>query len=289
MQSRIPNYTTLTDFVYLPGYSDVNIPPLWSNSAFPLFFPKLSFIEKYCSLDLAPPPTPGCENSAYEYSSSNYYILGAILEEVTGKSYATLLKERIFDPLEMEDSGYNLESSIIAKRATGYHFDTGTGSLTRGKVTDMSTAYAAGAIYSTAEDLNKWKASLYTDQLLSDEYRQKLFQPYVPMCPNIGASMGIQLFYGYGFMIGYLPIGPGQQLTMIAHGGTVPKTFETFMIRIIENKYTIIVLSNTAVALPPGVPDIPTQIGLGIFQILYGMNPGPSPNPVNIARLPSSN
>lgn len=286
MQSRIPNYTTLSDFMYLPGYSDVNIPPVWSNSAFRLFFPEQVFIEKYCSLDLAAPPNPACANSTYEYSSSNYYILGAILEYVTGKSYATLLQERIFEPLGMNNSGYNLETDIIPKRAIGYHFNTLTGSLTRGKVTDMSTAYAAGAIYSTAEDLNKWNASLYTDQLLSDEYRQKMFELHAPLCPNIGEVIGIQLYYGYGFMIGYIPMGPGQQVTMVVHGGQVYETFESFMMRLLENKYTIIVLSNTAVTLPPGYPDIPAQISLGIFQILYGVNPLPNSTLSNIDQLP---
>jgi CubicO group peptidase (beta-lactamase class C family) len=279
MQSRVPNYTTLSDFTDLPGYSDENDPPQWGNTGFLLYFPTFTFIQKYCSRDLAGNTTQGCENSPYEYSSSNYYILGSILETVTGKTFATLLRERIFEPLQMEDSGYYFDTAIIPKTATGYLFDTSTGYLTKGRLTDMSTAFSAGAIYSTADDLNLWNAALYTDQLLSSEYRYKLFTPYVPMCPNIGDIIGIQIYYGYGFMIGYLPVGPGQQLTMIAHGGTVADTFESFMIRIIEDKYTIIVLSNTAVVLPSGYPPVPTGMGLGIFQILYGMNPSGASSP----------
>src|SRR5450631_1749173 len=59
------------------------------------------FVGKYCSGDLRFQP-----GSKFEYSNSGYFLLGAILEQISGKPYEQLLQERIFTPLGMKDSGY---------------------------------------------------------------------------------------------------------------------------------------------------------------------------------------
>ncbi len=99
-------------------------------------------IEKFCSEDLEFEP-----GSKYKYSNSGYNILGAIIEEVTGKPYGEVLKEKIFEPVGMNSSGLDNYESIIENRASGY--DKGILDYTNTEYLDMSMVYSAGAMYST--------------------------------------------------------------------------------------------------------------------------------------------
>jgi CubicO group peptidase (beta-lactamase class C family) len=56
------------------------------------------------------------------YSNSNYFVLGMILEKVSGKKYADFLEERIFHPLSMMATRVNDMTDIIPNRASGYHW-----------------------------------------------------------------------------------------------------------------------------------------------------------------------
>ena len=95
--------------------------------------------------------TPG---DRFEYSNSGYTLLGYIIETITGQTYEEVLKEKIFTPLSMENSGYYRQRPLIKNMASGYF--KGFGDYFNAEDTDESTAYAAGAIYSTVEDLFLW-------------------------------------------------------------------------------------------------------------------------------------
>ena len=58
--------------------------------------------------------------SKFSYNNSGYFLLGAIIEKVTGKPYEQVLKEKILDPLGMKNTGYDHFDTLIQKRATGY-------------------------------------------------------------------------------------------------------------------------------------------------------------------------
>ena len=70
------------------------------------------FVKKFASGDLEFEP-----GSKYNYNNSGYFLLGAIIEKVTGKPYETVLKERIFEPLGMTNTGYDHHAPILQKRA----------------------------------------------------------------------------------------------------------------------------------------------------------------------------
>ena len=69
-------------------------------------------------------------------------------------SYEDVLKEKIFEPLGMKNSGYDHTEVIIPKRASGYD-KVGTDYFNTSYL-DMSVPYSAGSIYSTVEDLYLW-------------------------------------------------------------------------------------------------------------------------------------
>ncbi|RYD72543.1 MAG: class A beta-lactamase-related serine hydrolase, partial [Sphingobacteriales bacterium] len=61
----------------------------------------------------------------FNYSNSGYFLLGVIIEKVTGKPYATVLSENILKPAQLTDTGYDLFSPILPKRAAGYEKQAG--------------------------------------------------------------------------------------------------------------------------------------------------------------------
>jgi len=149
--SGIPSYTNKSDF--FPNVSRKHYSPK-------------DFVIEQCSDDLD--FEPGTE---WSYNNSGYFILGAIIEEITGESYEDNLQKRIFTPVEMNESCYDHYETIISKRASGYS-RTATG-FTNAQWIDMSLPYAAGSMMSTVEDLYKWDRALYTEKLLSNELKTK--------------------------------------------------------------------------------------------------------------------
>jgi CubicO group peptidase (beta-lactamase class C family) len=225
--SGIPSYTSIPNF-----FEDISRDP----------YPVKEFVEKYCSGDLEFEP-----GSKFLYNNSGYFLLGAIIEEITGKTYEEVLKEKIFDPLGMKDSGYDRHDPIIPNRATGYSiaFD---GCL-NAPYLDMSLPYAAGSLYSTVEDLYVWDQALYTEKLLSAKTKELLFTPHIQG-------------YGYGWGIREKSLPESEEkLTSIAHGGGI-NGFNTWIERIVEGRHLIVLLNNTPRARL-------NQLSDAIIRILY--------------------
>src|SRR5687767_7790170 len=89
------------------------------------------------------------------YSNSGYLLLGHVIEQVTADSYEKFVNENIFTPLGMKDSGYDSNAAVIPRRAAGY-MASATGPVNAGFI-HMSIPHAAGALYSTIEDLLRWE------------------------------------------------------------------------------------------------------------------------------------
>lgn len=207
--SGIPSYTNRRDFP-----TDIMRNP----------YSVADFVKKFASGDFEFEP-----GSKFSYNNSGYSILGAIIEKVTGKTYETVLRDRILKPLGMTNSGYDNHSPLIEKRASGYQ-KTPDGFVNAAYV-DMSIPYAAGSMYSTVEDLFKWDQSLYEDKILSAESKRLMFTP------GLGN-------YGYGIRIAEQPMGKSDQKTkIIGHGGAI-NGFNSLLTRAVEKRQTVIILDN---------------------------------------------
>jgi len=183
------------------------------------------FAEKYCSGDLH-----FQAGSRFEYSNSGYFLLGAILEAVSGKPYERLLEERIFEPLGMRNSGYTHPEAILPHRAAGY--ERAGSAFRNARYYDMSIPFAAGAVYSTAGDLFRWDQALYTEKLLPARLRDLLFKP------NLDS-------YGYGWGILIPAAGEpyaGESIPM--HGGAI-FGFQSVIVRIVSHRELIVLLDNS--------------------------------------------
>ncbi|HEY3515577.1 MAG TPA: serine hydrolase, partial [Gammaproteobacteria bacterium] len=114
--------------------------------------------------------TPGDRMS---YSNSGYVLLGMIVERVSGKSYAEYLRDSIFKPLGMNDTGYDVSATILPQRAAGY-----SPGFSNAPYTDMTVPHGAGGLYSTTEDLLRWTQGLFGGRLLSAASLEKMTTPY---------------------------------------------------------------------------------------------------------------
>lgn len=183
------------------------------------------FVKKYASGDLEFEP-----GSKYFYNNSGYFLLGAIIERVTGKPYEQVLKANIFDPVGMTNTGYDHHDTIISKRASGYRKTLD--SYTNAPYLDMSIPYAAGSLYSTVEDLYLWDQALYTDKLLSMQSKALMYKPFLEE-------------YGYGWVVTNASFKQNDQpVQVITHDGGI-NGFTTTIVRFPKEKHLIVMLDNT--------------------------------------------
>jgi len=182
----------------------------------------LDFIKTFWNEPLSFEP-----GSKSKYSNSGYFILGCIIEKLTGKTYAEVLQERIFEPLGMNNSGIDNQKEIFRNKAYGYI--AVDNQLQVAPYLNSSGAYSAGAIFSSCKDLYKWCQSLLDETLLNHEIISKM------TTPNNSK-------YGYGFGVVNLDIN-GESLRVFGHEGEI-FGFRS-LIHIIPNEKTcIIILDN---------------------------------------------
>lgn len=207
--SGIPSYTSLPGF-----FQGVSRNP----------FTVDEFVKKYASGDLEFEP-----GTKFIYNNSGYFLLGAIIEKVIGKPYEQVVKENIFDPLGMKNSGYDRWGTILNKRATGYT-KTPSGYDTAPYL-DMSIPYAAGSLYSTVEDLYLWDQALYGEKILPAKSKELMFKA------NLNN-------YGYGWIIRSATLGPNKlAVPTVMHGGGI-NGFSTVLVRMPAEKRLIVLLDN---------------------------------------------
>jgi CubicO group peptidase (beta-lactamase class C family) len=162
----------------------------------------------------------------YRYSNSGYALLSLIVEKASGQRYATFLRERIFQPLEMRHTvAYEQGISTVEHRAYGYSFEGG-----RWLRTDQSPTSAVlgdGGIYSSIDDLARWDAALYDERLLEKSSLQAAFTPATP-------TDEATVEYGYGWRI------TGE--TLWHSGETIG--FRNVIVRYPQRHMTVVLLTN---------------------------------------------
>lgn len=174
--------------------------------------------------------TPGTREA---YSNSNYVLLGAIIERVSGKSYADFIEENIFKVLGMNHSFYERPQRIIPNRVSGYA--KGRDGFVNAPFISVTQLYAAGALMSSVDDLELWDAALSSDKLISSTSKQRMFLPHQ-------LSDGTSGTYGYGWNIEQL-----EGHLLAAHGGGI-NGFSNYVLRMPQDHLYIAILSNDRTA-----------------------------------------
>jgi CubicO group peptidase (beta-lactamase class C family) len=114
--------------------------------------------------------------SSYRYSNSNFYLLGYIIEMVTGKTFENYLKENVLDKADLKNTFYIHPEKNIPDMPQGYSkFD---GKIEKATLQEVTIMYSAGALISNAEDIYKWHQALYSQQLVKKETLEKATTPF---------------------------------------------------------------------------------------------------------------
>lgn len=159
----------------------------------------------------------------WQYSNSGYLLLSHLIEKITGDSYEKFVKENLFTPLGMKDSGYDSNAAVIPHRASGYV--SGKNGFENAGFIHMSIPQGAGALYSTTEDLLKWEQGLFGGKLLKAASLQKMITPFKS---NYAFGLQVEMVGGH---------------KVIEHGGGI-EGFNTELAYYPDNKLTVVVLGN---------------------------------------------
>lgn len=185
---------------------------------------------------------PGTEG-AWKYASTNYVILGMIVEQVTGRPLAEEMRQRIFEPLALTHTFFAAHEIRGGNIAEGY-----IGASDRADVS-MTFVFATGNIISTADDLRLFIDGLFTGRLVSE---QSLAMMTATMYTG-GAYDMPELEYGLGVMRANLSVGPGPNgeqrpdnlSTVFGHIGGIAG-FRAAVWRVPESQITIALGLNQA-------------------------------------------
>ena len=202
------------------------------------------------------------------YCNTGYYILGMIIEAVTKKSYETVLQEKVFDVLNMKNSGIETPNQSIPNLAEGYTLYMGEYIMPH-SINMKTMTFSAGSIYSTVEDLFLWDQSFYSEKLLNAENKKLMCTKYLPN-------------YGYGVAVNSMKnyLGLNKDITLISHDGGIGG-FSSYMARIPEDSIFIVLLDNTRAGMRGG--DL-VGIANNLLPILYNIKVG-LPKPVAYIEL----
>lgn len=143
----------------------------------------------------------------YKYSNSGYFLLGVIIEQVSGKPYHQFMQEEVFTPLGLLETYYLDNYRIIKRRAHGY--DIFQGYMVNSGYVSMTSPFAAGALGSTVVDLLEWQTALLGGRVIGLESLTRMATP-------ARLADGTRTAYGFGMETSGLDGRP-----RLSHGGTI--------------------------------------------------------------------
>jgi CubicO group peptidase (beta-lactamase class C family) len=203
----------------------------------------LDTIQKH-AFDFAP-------GEKFLYNNSGYYLLGPILEVVTGKPYAQYLEERLFGPLGMRSTSY----CGHADEPVPVGYSRSPQGLTAGRLSDMEFPGAAGGICSTVDDLLTWQRALVSGRVVRPD-------SYTRMTTPAKLTSGEPMSYGYGLIVGSF-----ERRAVISHGGGIPG-YNTHMSYYPAEAVSIVVLVNTSPGQPTRIEQPIARAALGLPRLV---------------------
>lgn len=187
----------------------------------------------------------------WKYSNSGYVLLGAIIEKVSGASYAEFIRTRILAPLGMKHTAIDDADRIVQGRAAGYARQDDRWS--NAPYLSMTHPYAAGSLTSSIDDLARWNSAIENHELLTQELWKRASTSFT-------LSDGTPTRYGAGWIMGRIG-----SIDTIEHGGGI-NGFNAYVLRVPSKHLYVAVLANAA---PPTTP--PQQTALKLATTALGI------------------
>ncbi len=223
-----------------------SIPEFWPKSVLPLSHDSMIALFRNKPLDF----TPGTK---FSYSNSGFYLLGVIVEKVSGKNFSDYVLENVIKKAGLSNTSMDMLDSVLLYRSKGYA-KTKYG-WRHAMYISMEGPYSAGAMVSTTDDLVKWTKALHSNQVISAASRQKM------LTPNFDN-------YGFGIIIDSFKMHP-----RIWHNGGIPG-FSTNLSYYPQDDLYVVAISNTGYSSD--------RISASLSAIMYGLPVQPPYNPKEI-------
>lgn len=183
-------------------------------------------LQKLCCLG----PLAATPGSRFDYNNADYFLLGRIVERISGRSFEAALAERILRPLRMDSSGMLRWDRIIPRLAPTYFHRDDTGTLINDLPVHPENWYAAGGMYSTAGDLLAFADGLFGGRLLKSATLERMLKPGLDD-------------YGYGLWSYTVPRG-GRRHRVAKRPGRIMGA-NAVLYRLLDRPATIVILANT--------------------------------------------
>jgi CubicO group peptidase (beta-lactamase class C family) len=190
---------------------------------------------------------------AWSYDNSGYFLLGMIIEKLSGKPYGKYLQDEFFTPLGLKSTIYCDQAPLIRHRAQGYTPSPGGGFI-NAEPLSMTQPYAAGSLCSTVNDLAAWTLALSSGKVVSAASYKMMSTPGT-------LNDGKPLTYGFGLGVGTL--GGHQQ---VAHNGGI-NGFITELHHYPDDSLITVVLTNTGALAAVQLERLIARRALGIKDV----------------------
>ena len=212
--------------------NDVDVPAMYSKP-----YTTDELLNLFCSGKLEHQP-----GKVWNYNNGDYVILGKIIEAIYKKSYDAVLKEEILEPLKMSNTDMFGLLKVIENLADVYILNDSTKAIENNPPMYIENYYAAGGLYSTAEDLLKFSNALYNNRILNSNSVKLILQPYLSS-------------YGFGIWI-YDKSVNNQKIKIAERQGSI-WGIKTRLVHVMDKDITIILLTNFQTA---SIDDIQAEI-----------------------------
>lgn len=179
----------------------------------------------------------------FRYNNMGYVLLGRIIESVTGMRYRDYLEHKLLEPLKLHNSGYDDGRAVVSQLAQDY--TDGASGVVKGRFFNMSNAYAAGAMYSTVDDLLAWQQMLVKGKVLSQLSLKAMFSD--------GGHR-----YGLGWCV-----RDSLSRKLVEHGGNVGG-YSSLLAYYPDDQLTIVVLGNYGEQVVSKISDELARLALGV-------------------------
>jgi D-alanyl-D-alanine carboxypeptidase len=185
----------------------------------------------------------------YNYSNSNYVLLGLVVERVTGRDLSDYIRREILRPARMRQSLLPVGAKFPSPHADGYTRQTPTGRVARSTNWNPSWAWAAGGLISTLGDLHRWARVAATGKLLSRAtQRQRTQFIQIPTIPSAAYGLGLVNIDGW-----------------IGHNGSLPG-YESVTVYLPAKRMTMVVLINSDISPPQA--ELSSLVGAAITKVI---------------------
>jgi len=164
----------------------------------------------------------------FKYNNSAYFLLGYIIEQLSGETFGDFIENQIFKKIGMTSSFYGNRSKIIKNRAPGYQRINGN--YVNSNYMDFSISYSAGGMMTSIDDLTKWQVALNNNRLIKKETLEKALS-------NQTLNSGDSTNFGYAWFFNEINGVPSFE-----HGGSY-LGFDSYGIYIPSEEVHVVIMA----------------------------------------------